>query len=105
MESVPFSAGVSSLPDAGVAELVDALDLGSSDASRGGSSPSARTTINTEAPSQRRAGSKQERQTALNIDAERLAGACWTNGDLSDEVPRCLGAIRTKAIDVSAGSR
>jgi hypothetical protein len=29
---------------AGVAELVDALDLGSSDASRGGSSPSARTT-------------------------------------------------------------
>jgi hypothetical protein len=26
-----------------VAELVDALDLGSSDASRGGSSPSART--------------------------------------------------------------
>jgi hypothetical protein len=28
---------------AGVAELVDALDLGSSDASRGGSSPSART--------------------------------------------------------------
>jgi hypothetical protein len=31
-------------PPAGVAELVDALDLGSSDASRGGSSPSARTT-------------------------------------------------------------
>ena len=30
---------------AGVAELVDALDLGSSDASRGGSSPSARTTL------------------------------------------------------------
>ena len=29
--------------DAGVAELADALDLGSSDASRGGSSPSART--------------------------------------------------------------
>jgi hypothetical protein len=29
---------------AGVAELVDALDLGSSGASRGGSSPSARTT-------------------------------------------------------------
>jgi trigger factor len=32
------------LPLAGVAELVDALDLGSSDESRGGSSPSARTT-------------------------------------------------------------
>ena len=30
-------------PAAGVAEPVDALDLGSSDASRGGSSPSART--------------------------------------------------------------
>ena len=30
---------------AGVAELVDALDLGSSDASRGGSSPSARTNV------------------------------------------------------------
>ena len=30
---------------AGVAELVDALDLGSSDESRGGSSPSARTTL------------------------------------------------------------
>ena len=30
---------------AGVAELVDALDLGSSDASRGGSNPSARTSI------------------------------------------------------------
>ena len=29
--------------DAGVAELVDALDLGSSGESRGGSSPSART--------------------------------------------------------------
>ena len=29
--------------DAGVAELVDALDLGSSDESCGGSSPSART--------------------------------------------------------------
>ena len=29
---------------AGVAELVDALDLGSSDASRGGSNPFARTT-------------------------------------------------------------
>tara|TARA_Y100001949_G_C15848888_1_gene269679 strand:- start:283 stop:393 length:111 start_codon:yes stop_codon:yes gene_type:complete len=28
---------------AGVAELVDALDLGSSDANRGGSTPSART--------------------------------------------------------------
>ncbi len=35
------------IPDlkAGVAELADALDLGSSDASRGGSSPSARTTL------------------------------------------------------------
>jgi hypothetical protein len=33
------------LQDAGVAELVDALDLGSSDASRGGSSPFARTNI------------------------------------------------------------
>src|SRR4051794_2855830 len=31
-------------PFAGVAELVDALDLGSSDESHGGSSPSARTT-------------------------------------------------------------
>jgi trigger factor len=31
------------MPDAGVAELVDALDLGSSGESRGGSSPSART--------------------------------------------------------------
>ena len=30
---------------AGVAELVDALDLGSSDASRGGSNPSARTIL------------------------------------------------------------
>ena len=30
---------------AGVAELVDALDLGSSDESCGGSSPSARTTV------------------------------------------------------------
>ena len=30
---------------AGVAELVDALDLGSSGASRGGSNPSARTNI------------------------------------------------------------
>ena len=30
---------------AGVAELVDALDLGSSGESRGGSSPSARTTL------------------------------------------------------------
>ena len=30
---------------AGVAELVDALDLGSSDESCGGSSPSARTTL------------------------------------------------------------
>jgi trigger factor len=32
-------------PQAGVAELVDALDLGSSDESRGGSSPSARTSV------------------------------------------------------------
>ena len=32
---------------AGVAELVDALDLGSSDASRGGSSPSVRTSLGT----------------------------------------------------------
>ena len=31
------------MPAAGVAELVDALDLGSSDESCGGSSPSART--------------------------------------------------------------
>ena len=31
--------------DAGVAELVDALDLGSSGAIRGGSSPFARTTL------------------------------------------------------------
>jgi hypothetical protein len=31
------------MPTAGVAELVDALDLGSSDESCGGSSPSART--------------------------------------------------------------
>jgi hypothetical protein len=40
-----------SLPDkvlsAGVAELVDALDLGSSDESCGGSSPSARTILST----------------------------------------------------------
>jgi hypothetical protein len=34
----------SAAPQAGVAELVDALDLGSSDESRGGSNPSARTT-------------------------------------------------------------
>ena len=34
-----------STPPAGVAELVDALDLGSSDESCGGSNPSARTTI------------------------------------------------------------
>src|SRR5438309_8751411 len=33
------------MPDAGVAELVDARDLGSRDESRGGSSPSARTTL------------------------------------------------------------
>src|ERR1700731_338344 len=44
-----FSASCSSIADgldaihAGVAELVDALDLGSSDESCGGSSPSART--------------------------------------------------------------
>ncbi|MCE3256991.1 MAG: hypothetical protein K0Q64_1074 [Nitrobacter vulgaris] len=36
-------ANVKSTPPAGVAELVDALDLGSSDESCGGSSPSART--------------------------------------------------------------
>jgi hypothetical protein len=36
-------ANVKSTPLAGVAELVDALDLGSSDESCGGSSPSART--------------------------------------------------------------
>jgi hypothetical protein len=30
---------------AGVAELVDALDLGSSDENRGGSNPSARTSV------------------------------------------------------------
>src|ERR1700752_2024330 len=35
---------------AGVAELVDALDLGSSDESRGGSSPSARTSRCAEVP-------------------------------------------------------
>ena len=35
---------------AGVAELVDALDLGSSDASRGGSNPSARTKHKHEEP-------------------------------------------------------
>jgi hypothetical protein len=36
--------GIATGPElAGVAELVDALDLGSSDESRGGSSPSART--------------------------------------------------------------
>ena len=35
---------VRNLPSAGVAELVDALDLESSGESRGGSSPSARTT-------------------------------------------------------------
>ena len=42
-----FRHRASASPDwmliAGVAELVDALDLGSSDESRGGSSPSART--------------------------------------------------------------
>ncbi len=40
-ENFKFSVWV--MPAAGVAELVDALDLGSSGASRGGSSPSART--------------------------------------------------------------
>ena len=39
--------GLEDQPAAGVAELVDALDLGSSDESRGGSSPSARTTSRT----------------------------------------------------------
>ena len=37
-----IAAGLDAI-QAGVAELVDALDLGSSDESRGGSSPSART--------------------------------------------------------------
>src|SRR5215216_6673964 len=36
--------GTARYPVAGVAELVDALDLGSSGESRGGSNPSARTT-------------------------------------------------------------
>ena len=35
--------GLEDQPPAGVAKLVDALDLGSSDESRGGSNPSART--------------------------------------------------------------
>jgi hypothetical protein len=39
-----FPSQIGSLPPAGVAELVDALDLGSSDESCGGSNPSARTT-------------------------------------------------------------
>jgi hypothetical protein len=37
--------GLEDQPAAGVAELVDALDLGSSDESRGGSNPSARTML------------------------------------------------------------
>ncbi len=41
-------------PDAGVAELVDALDLGSSDLGRGGSTPFARTNFTPFASAHRR---------------------------------------------------
>ena len=53
------------LPGAGVAELVDALDLGSSDASRGGSSPFTRMPINTEAASKGRFGAKKQRKAGF----------------------------------------
>ena len=58
---------------AGVAELVDALDLGSSDESCGGSSPSARTIL----------------RSADDLTAERLAGSAnRTRSTARHKIPR-----------------
>src|SRR5262245_46029123 len=63
-DSLRFSCSL-----AGVAELVDALDLGSSDESCGGSSPSARTTsMSASCPgSQTPASNRQRSQTFFEI--------------------------------------
>ena len=60
----PYAAGV-----AGVAELVDALDLGSSAARRGGSSPLARTI---KRPGQRLAARPDERPLLPDVTPRRL---------------------------------
>src|SRR5579871_4223893 len=69
-----------STPPAGVAELVDALDLGSSDESCGGSNPSARTTPQTPAsakPSQDTSSSPPNR---LPLSARRPKSATFRTG-------------------------
>ena len=59
---------------AGVAKLVDARDLGSRDESRGGSSPSARTTTVQPFVKARRKGMRQ--QVFLVGSAQRMVREC-----------------------------
>src|SRR3990167_7221433 len=63
--------------NAGVAELVDALDLGSSAARRGGSSPLARTTINPPSPRRRLATADTRASTGVVQPAQHRGGQAW----------------------------
>src|SRR3981081_2100877 len=65
-------------PFAGVAELVDARDLGSRGESRGGSSPSARTT-----PDQRHLGEDQVQGIAAALAARTCRLSSWKSQKLS----------------------
>jgi hypothetical protein len=91
---------------AGVAELVDALDLGSSDESRGGSSPSARTISSFERPDPSSFALHQHRGVEENLSFISVPTTAMREGDgegnegfvfdpcrVSDGQPRYGGAI------------
>ena len=115
----PRPGGGARRPHAGVAELVDALDLGSSGESRGGSSPSARTssaggldfrsaslrsrTRLRWAPAGTWAPAKEQRRTDHAGDGNpvrgpeaRIQGGA-ARGDLEERLTSELAALRTRS--------
>jgi hypothetical protein len=83
---------------AGVAELVDALDLGSSGASRGGSSPSARTiSLLHHTPPSANAGGDVASLPLLAFHPTFPDAPDWTKGLLGRRAGPCLRHARQKA--------
>src|SRR5437763_16271776 len=79
------------LAAAGVAELADALDLGSSDVNRGGSNPPARTKAQPEFPNHR---SLLMQVTETNTDGlKREFRIVVPAGELQEKVTNRLGEI------------
>jgi trigger factor len=91
------------MPNAGVAELVDALDLGSSGESRGGSSPSARTTPTREEARRSRLDIESDVDSTMQVTETRTDGfqrefeVVLPKADLAAKVDAKLGEMKERA--------